>query len=42
VHLLGEEAHGAAEAEAAEPAESLLRAVRKKDAAKDESKKWSK
>src|SRR6267143_4709462 len=38
VHLLGEEAHGAAEAEAAEPAESLLRAVRKKDAAKDEPK----
>src|SRR6266481_4107196 len=38
MHLLGEEAHGAAEAEAAEPAESLLRAVRKKDPTKKEPK----
>src|SRR6266446_4323858 len=38
VHLLGEEAHSAAEAEAAEPAESLLRTVRKKDPTKNEPK----
>jgi len=38
VHLLGEEAHGAAEAEPAELAESLLSTVSKKDPTKNEPK----